>query len=320
MANRRIEEEIARIGAVRDLAAVRKGLLDRVGLVVAKAAKVAAETQMREALPELVAAFERLFEKPTERDPQCWGKNAIAKALMELEYRQAAAFLKGARHVQMEPVWGGQEDTASTLRGVCMLGLVTCSDVRREVILRVLVDGLTDPALTVRVEAARAVAEMGGDEGPLLLRLKARAGDKEPPVCGQVFDSLLRIEGRAAIDFIADFLRSGQEEMRTEAALALGSSRLPEAVEALEEAWRGTRDPDLRDAVARALSATRQERGFVFLLDLVKNGRAADAATALEALAIHRESPEIWKRVEEAVEEAGTAVQADFRNLIAKRG
>ena len=78
---------------MRDAAAVRKGLLDRVGLVVAKAAKVAAEVQMREVLPELVAAFERLFEKPAERDPQCWGKNAIAKALMELDYRQSAVFL-----------------------------------------------------------------------------------------------------------------------------------------------------------------------------------------------------------------------------------
>ena len=62
-------------------------------------------------------------------------QNAIAKALMELEYRQSAAFLRGARHIQMEPIWGGQEDTASTLRGVCMLGLITCSDVRRDIIL-----------------------------------------------------------------------------------------------------------------------------------------------------------------------------------------
>jgi hypothetical protein len=320
VANRRIEDEIERLGTVRDAAAVRKGLHDRVGLVVAKAAKVAAEVGMNEVLPDLVAAFDRLFEKPGERDPQCWGKNAIAKSLMELEYRQSAAYLRGARHVQMEPVWGGQEDTASNLRGVCMLGLVTCSDLRREAILRVLVDGLTDPAVTVRVEAARALTEMGGDESPLLLRLKARAGDKEPPVCGQVFESLLRLEGRAAIEFIADFLRTGSGETRAEAALALGSSRLPEAVEALEEAWRGTRDPDVRDAVARAISAARQERGFVFLLDLVKNGRAAEASTALDALAIHRESPEIWKRVEEAVEEGGTSIQAEFRNLTATGG
>jgi HEAT repeat protein len=161
---------------------------------------------------------------------------------------------------------------------------------------------------------------MGGDEGPLLLRLKARAGDKEPPVCGQVFDSLLQLEGCAAVEFIADFLHSGSGDVQAEAALALGSSRLPEAVEALEKAWGATRDPDLRQAIARAISAARQERGFEFLLEVVKNGRAADALTALDALSIHRESPEIWKRIEEAVDEAGTSVQAEFRNLTATRG
>ena len=65
----------------------------------------------------------------------------------------------------------------------------------------------------------------------------------------------------------------------------------------------------------RAISAARQEQGFAFLLKLVRDGRAADATAALDALAVHRESPEIWKRVREAVEEAGTAVQAAFREL-----
>src|SRR5205085_4911514 len=125
----------------------------------------------------------------------------------------------------------------SNLRGACMLGLVTCSDLRRATILAVLVDGVTDPAVTVRVEAVRALAEMGGDESPLLLRLKARAGDTEPPVVGQVFDSLLGLEGKAAIPFLGEFLRSPSEDVRAEAALALGSSRRPEAVEALETAW-----------------------------------------------------------------------------------
>ena len=322
MANRKIEEEIERLSRVRDggpgtaaAAAVRKGLNDRVGLVVAKAAKVAAELQMREVIPELVHAFDRLFEKPVERDPQCWGKNAIAKALAELDYRQSEAYLRGARHVQMEPVWGGQEDTASALRGICLLGLVTCSDVRRETVLRCLVDALTDRAQTVRVEAVRALAEMGGDEAALLLRLKARAGDTEPPVIGQAFDSLLRLEGAEAVGFIAEFLQAGSGDVQAEAAMALGASRLPEAVAALEEAWEHTRDPDLRDALVRAISAARQERGFAFLLKLVRDGRAADATAALDALAVHRESPEIWKRVREAVEEAGTAVQAAFREM-----
>jgi len=327
MARRRVEEEVERLNCLREdgpgpatTAALRKALADRVGLVAAKAAKIAAELRVEELIPDLVAAFERFFEKPVERDPQCWGKNAIAKALTELDYRQSAPFLRGARHVQMEPVWGGQEDTASTLRGICVLALVACSDVRREDVLRGLVEALTEKAQTVRLEAVRAIAEMGGDEAPLLLRLKARCGDAEPPVAGQVFDSLLRLEGREAIAFVAAFLESGTADVQAEAALALGASRLPEAEEALEAAWGATRDPDLRYALARAISSSRQPRAFDFLLDLVKNGRAADASMALEALEIHRESPEIWRRVEETVEEAGSGVRQAFQNLRASRG
>jgi hypothetical protein len=327
MAQRRIEEEVARLSRLREdgpgeatTAAVRKALADRVGLVVAKAANIAAELRIEEAIPDLLRAFDRLFEKPVERDPQCWGKNAVAKALTELDYRLSAPYLRGARHVQMEPVWGGQEDTASMLRGICVLGLVASSDVRREEVLRCLVEALTEKAQTVRLEAVRAIAEMGGDEAPLLLRLKARMGDAEPPVVGQVFDSLLALEGREAIAFVAAFFDAPNGDVRAEAALALGSSRLPEAEEALEAAWEKTRDPDLRYALARAISASRQPRAFDFLLDLVRNGRAADAGMALEALEIHRESPEIWRRVEETVAESGSGVQQAFRNLRATRG
>lgn len=327
MANRRIEEEIERLSALREAgpgpataAALRKALAGRIGLVVAKAAKVAAELNARELVPDMLAAFDRMLEKPVERDAQCWAKNALAKALTAMDHRESGVYLRGARHVQMEPVWGGQEDTATALRGICLLGLVTCSDARREAVFRVLVEGLTDPARDVRVEAARAIAEMGGDEAPLLLRLKARAGDRELPVVGQVFDCLLQLEGAAAVPFLAGFLHQASEDLQSEAALALGSSRLPEAVEALETAWESTRDPDFRYTVARAISAARQERGFAFLLQVVKNGRAQEAQIALEALTLHRESAEIWRRVEETVAEAGTGVQSAFRDLAAKRG
>lgn len=326
MANRRIEEQIEALSRLRGgepgpaVAAVRKALKDRAGLVAAKAAKIAAELQLREVIPDLVEAFDRLFTDAVQRDPQCWGKNEIAKALAGLDYRDSAPFLRGARHIQMEPVWGGQADTASNLRGICLLALIACSDIRREQILRCLVDALVEPAQTVRVEAIRAVVEMGGDDSALLLRLKARAGDGEPAVVGQAFDGVLRLEGAAAIEFVAGFLRADSEYVQAEAALALGSSRLPEAVAALESAWAETRDPALRGAIARAISASRQERGFAFLLDLVKNGRPSDSAAAIDALAIHRESPEIWRRVEEAVAEAGSGVQAQFRNSKATRG
>ena len=306
MSARRVEEEIERLGRLRDAAdpgaaaALRKALTDRVGLVVAKAAKVAAALELHELIPDLLRAYERLFDKPAERDPQCWGKSAIAQALVSLDHREAVPFLRGARWTQMEPVWGGQEDTAAGLRGICLLALPACAEARREIVFRCLVDGLADRAQTVRVEAARAIAQMGGDEAPLLLRLKARTGDGEPPVIGQVFDSLLGLEANEAVPFVAGFLDSRGEEVSAEAALALGASRLEAAVEALERAWTATRDSALRDALARALSVSRQPRAIGFLLDVVKSGRPAESAAALEALSIHRETAEIWRQVEEA--------------------
>src|SRR5271157_5917367 len=84
MAHRQIEAEIDRLNSLREadpavaIPALRKALSDRVNLIVAKAAKMAAELRLGDLLPDLLTAYDRLFEKPIERDPQCWGKNAIS--------------------------------------------------------------------------------------------------------------------------------------------------------------------------------------------------------------------------------------------------
>ena len=101
--------------------------------------------------------------------------------------------------------------------------------------------------------------------------------------------------------------------------MALGSSRLPEAVEALERAWSSTKNPDLHESLARALSVSRQPRAFEFLLDRLRNGRPAEAVAALEALRLHRASPDIWRRVEQVAQDAGTDVEERFRRIEASR-
>jgi HEAT repeat protein len=308
MPKRDVEAVVRRIGLLRDVthaeavAELRKALLDRVNLVVAKAAKVIAERQLPEMIPELLAAFDRLFVDPVDRDTQCWAKNAIARALTELDYRESAPFLRGRQHVQMEAVWGGRQDTAQTLRSICLLGLASCNDITRAKILRLLVDSMADEAQVVRVEAVRAVAEMDGEEAVLLLRLKARMGDSEPPVIGQVFDSLLRVERDAALPLVAEFL-DGPDDVREEAALALGSSRMSGAVEKLLQALPRARDPYFRKTILRALSASRQESALQFLFGLIREGIRADMDAALEALELHRESAEIRAATEAAVKD-----------------
>jgi HEAT repeat protein len=323
MAHRQIEEEVERLNLVREisapdaLAALRTALADRVNLIVAKAAKIAGEMRLHDLLPDLLQAFDRLLEKPVERDPQCWGKTAIAKTLVSLDHRQAAPFLRGIRNMQMEPVWGGKQDTAAALRGTCALALPSCTDLTRGQALRHLVDSLTDRALPVRSDTVRAIAQMGGDEAVLLLRLKARLGDDESEITGQVFDYLFQLEHGEALSFVAEFLQPELGPVAEEAAFALGSSRLAGAVPLLEQTYARQRDSHFRQVLLRALSASRQPPALQFLLNLIRNAREAEALCAVEALALQRDSADIRRQAERAAANQDPAVRALIKKLFA---
>jgi HEAT repeat protein len=293
-------------GAAVD-AALRKALKDRSNLIVTEAAKAVGHLRRTALLEDLLSAFDRLFENPVKTDPKCWGKTAIVKALTSMDYSESPPFLRGARHVQMEPVWGGQEDAAMHLRANSVLALVACTDLTRPEILRHLVDALADDLDTVRVEAVRALQQMNGEESCLALRVKAHAGDRRPVVLGQVFDSILQLEGELAVPFIAGFMNSSNDETRDEAALALGGSRLPSAVKALIETWDHSRLGEFGPVVLRALSSSRDETAFAFLLNLVKGGSTRDSAAALDALQLHKDFPEIQERINDAVRRTSSA-------------
>lgn len=280
-------------------AALAKALEDRSNLIVAEAAKIVGDRRRSDLVPNLLAAFDRLLEEPAKTDSKCWGKTAIVKALAALDYSESTAFVRAFRHVQMEPVWGGQEDAAIHLRANATLALVQCTDLTRSEILRHLVDALMDSADPVRIEAVRALEQMNGEESALLLRFKAHSGDRRSSVIGQVFDSLLQLERERAAVFVSRFLKSANAEVRDEAALSLGASRLPAAVVALIEAWKETRG-EFASVLLRALSSSREESALAFLLNLVEKGSSREAAGALDALGIHRDSPEIQKLVEQA--------------------
>ncbi len=324
----KVEQRLEALSRLREappeeaLAGLRKALSDRVNVVVAKAAKIAAERQFQALTADLLQAYDRLFEDAVKRDPQCWGKTALARALKDIGHSESAPFLRGLDHKQMEPVWGGPDpdrtkrsweaDTAENLRGVCLLALAQCADLDRGEALRRFVNGLTEESPAIRQEAARGLGQMAGDESALVLRLKARVGDESPQVIGQVFDSLLAIEGGGVLRFVADFLPRANEAAE-EAALALGSTRLEGAFEILRKAWTETRDPQFRAVLLRAISVSRLEAAIGWLVEMVRSGRKADAEAAVEALGLHAASEEIRSQVEGAVEGREAEVQETFR-------
>jgi HEAT repeat protein len=321
MAARRVEEQLDRLSLLRDadpaeaIPALRKALGDRINLVAAKAAKIIAARELRELTPDLLRAFDRFFENAAERDPQCWAKLAIATALKGLGHDESAPFLRGMRHVQMEPSFGGSVDTAETLRGTCLLALPACADLERDEALRCFVDALAEKSHAIRQEAVRALRQMEGTDAALVLRLKARIGDKEPEVTGQVFDALLELEGERAVPLLAEFMQKPESGVREEAALALGTSRLPRACELLRELYDTVRDPQFREVLLRAIAMTRQERATEWLLGLVRTARKREALDAISALALLRASDEIRQRVASAVDGREPELEQEFRKL-----
>src|SRR5262249_23267189 len=126
-----VEAKVAGLHALRTdpqsaatLTELRKALTDRSNYVVAKAVQIVGEFEIRTLIPELVTAFERFLVDPGKTDPQCLAKAAIAEVLVRLEHDDRELFLRGMHHVQPEPVWGGEQDSAGALRGTCALGLV----------------------------------------------------------------------------------------------------------------------------------------------------------------------------------------------------
>ena len=269
------------------VAALRKALSDRNNYAVSKAAAIASQRQLQTLIPDLLAAFDRFLQEPAKADPQCWAKNAIAKALVDLGYTDAEVFLKGLSHFQMEPVWGGQSDTAATLRGTCALALVNCrmDDIST---LEQLVPALADPEKVVRQDGARAVAQLGSREGALLLRLKALCGDKEPEVIGQCFASLLSLEPANAVDFIARFVDGSNRDIQLEAACALAQSDQAAALATIRDRWEHWTEPEFKRAVVLSLGASPLPEAAQFLLSIIEGGPVALAADAVGALAASR--------------------------------
>jgi hypothetical protein len=214
----------------------------RNNFLVAKAAAVTLHHRLTALTPNLAAAFRRFLENSAKSDPQCWAKNALAKTLAAFEYQEAELFLIGMRHIQLEPVWGGSADTAGTLRGICALALVQCRELNSYGVLTYLTPLFSDKELSVRVNAVRAVEQVGTDSAALLLRLRAELASDAPELLGACYSGVLALEGLAAIPWAAQFLPP-EDDAAAEAAMAIAQTHTPEAFKLLSAVFAKARDP-----------------------------------------------------------------------------
>jgi HEAT repeat protein len=303
--NKAFEATIAALDSLRqqpDSArkdALRKALGHRNNFIVAKAADLTREFGFTDLTDCLLKAFDRFFENPEKTDPQVWAKNALARTLATFEIQDPEVFLRGMRHTQMEPVWGGRSDTAGTLRSTCALALVQCRSLTEADLLAHLLDLLADHDKTVRAEVARAIEQVGSPSASLLLRLRAKLDHDEPEVLGACYNGVLGIEGVRAVNWVARFLEAA-DDSAGEAALAIAATHSPEGFEALRARLGHVSDPWFRSVLLSAIALTRQEGAMEFLFELVRT-ESLDAERAIEAILRSMPSEDLTERLEKAV-------------------
>jgi HEAT repeat protein len=320
--NRSFERELAQLeamsGRVPDLdeiEKVRRALGSENNYLVAKAAAIVADHGLKDILPDVLSAFDRFFIDSVKSDPQCWAKIALVKALIKLECRDATVYLRGLRHIQEEPVWGGHSDTAGALRASSTHALVVCEDVSEPALLNILLEPLLDQDKTVRMEAARAIGQVGGASATLLLKLRVLLRKEEPEVLGACFSALLGMEHNdklGTISLVADFLDDA-EEAAAEAAFALAETHESAALTALIDRRRKGADAWFASVLDQAIVLTRLPEAMDFLLGVIERD-FRQAPSALEAISRVHSSAEVRDRVGQSVAKSKSErVQAAFR-------
>lgn len=312
MAQRGFDEQMAALDALRGreldeaaVAFIKKMLANRSNFLVAKAARLAEENNIAQLMPDLLAAYQRFFENPEKSDPQCWAKNALSRALAKMECRDKDVFLRGLTFHQYEPVWGGRSDTAGTLRGNCALAIVTCDGLTAQDLLLLLLDPLTDADKSVRVEAVRALAQLGELAVPLLRMRALLPGDDAEEMLGACFAALLAIEREDAIPFVARFLEAG-DDAAGEAAFALAETHSQATLAVLLAQQKSAADPWFQSVMQSAIALTRLPEAIDFLLAKI-TGDERDAPMAIEALARLKPNEKLRSRMEKAVGEADSS-------------
>ncbi len=287
----RLRQSFPRPAAAAEL---RPYLRHKSNLVVAKAAKLAGVFEMPELQPELVSAFERFMRDPVKTDRGCAAKTEIARALEALGAAEAAVFLAGIHHVQMEGSFGPSVDTAPALRAACAMGLVHMN--HPDAVLEI-VTLLMDREADARIGAVRALAYSGRPESVPLLRLKVLQPDPSIDVLGECFTTLLALAPGTSVDFVTPYLDAPDAAVAEAAALALGESHDVAAIEALKGRWRSFVPEPLRGALLTGLVLARAESAFAFLFSLIETSSEQIAAEVIAALALYRHDDRVHSRV-----------------------
>ncbi|HVK65036.1 MAG TPA: hypothetical protein VM694_11195 [Polyangium sp.] len=268
-------------------------LADPNPFLVGEAAKVVADLELRALAPDLVAAFDRLLGMPAMSDRGCHAKQKVLEALITLEADVWDTYRKGLRYVQIEVTVGPPVDTAGLVRGLSAHALVRTNFPRAALEVTPL---LFDETPEARVAAAEALRDTCEVVCAAVLHTRVLVGDPEPDVLGACYRGMLALEPRQYLPVVAAALDAGVET----AALALGESRLPEALLVLKEALAHV-NAEMEKTVLLGVALLRTDEALTYLLELVAEAPESRAILVIQALSLHRHDTRLTSRVGEII-------------------
>lgn len=282
------DEELTRLQAIYrapisgdSIDTLRGALKGSQATLAALAAEIAGLRRVADLEQDMVRAFNRFM---TTADMNCQVKIAVSEALQKLDHLGDEVYLRGIRHVQMQPAFGKPIDVAADLRASCAVALANMRHPKASYELTRL---LVDPEINPRRAAVKALAHLGTEGAEMVIRLKVLQGDAEPTIMGECFTALLSISPSTSIGFVGEFLDSPRLEIAEQAAFALAQTHEAEAFEILREYWETNVAPDFRRMLIVPISLLRRDDAFDFLLDVIENSGPKLASEAVTALALY---------------------------------
>jgi hypothetical protein len=281
-------------------ARLREALAGAPALVAARAAKIVRAHALEGFDADLIAAFRRHLVAPVKADPGCAAKLAALEALDFGGCDDADVFLEATRCFQREPAWGPPVDTAVGVRARGVLGLSRLVHPDLSLVAGGL---LADTESPVRQAAAEALAASGDRALAGALALRWIIGDEDPLVVLACMTGLMTLAPDHALPRLREALHGADDGARELAALALGQSARPEALDLLIQHLDAAPRASERAPTLRALGLQRNERALAKVLEVVATGHAADAEAAIAGLAARRFDAGVRARAHAAAHE-----------------
>jgi hypothetical protein len=137
--------------------------------------------------------------------------------------------------------------------------------------------------------------------------MKILAGDRDGDVTAECFNGLMKLTPTKSLEFVARFLDADDPATAESAALALGASRLPAALDVLMRQWSRQVRPEPRRPLLLAIAMTRQPAAIDFLLERALDDSASAAADAVAAMGMYKHDDAVRARLTSIVRERNSA-------------